>query len=90
MVMTRCVRDVPKGRTFSFVTKAPPSADLLLKAAGIEKGAARPHDGKVGKVTRDQLEDIARVKMAELNTWKLDKAVKMIEGTARSMGIEVP
>ena len=76
-------------RTFSFVTKAPPTADLLLKAAGIEKGAARPNDGKVGKVSRDQLADIARVKMAELNTWKLDKAVKMIEGTARSMGIEV-
>ena len=76
-------------RTFSFVTKAPPTAGLLLKAAGIEKGAARPNDGKVGKVSRDQLVDIARVKMAELNTWKLDKAVKMIEGTARSMGIKV-
>jgi large subunit ribosomal protein L11 len=76
-------------RTFSFVTKAPPTGDLLLKAAGVEKGAARPNTGKVGKVTRVQLEEIARVKMAELNTWKLDKAVKMIEGTARSMGIEV-
>ena len=76
-------------RTFSFVTKAPPTADLLLKAAGVEKGAARPNTAKVGKVTRVQLEEIARVKMSELNTWKLDKAVKMIEGTARSMGIEV-
>jgi large subunit ribosomal protein L11 len=76
-------------RTFSFVTKAPPTADLLLKAAGVEKGAARPNTAKVGKVTRVQLEEIARVKMVELNTWKLEKAVKMIEGTARSMGIEV-
>ncbi|HET9495737.1 MAG TPA: 50S ribosomal protein L11 [Chloroflexia bacterium] len=76
-------------RSFSFVTKAPPTGDLLLKAAGVEKGAARPNTAKVGKVTRVQLEEIARVKMAELNTWKLDKAVKMIEGTARSMGIEV-
>jgi large subunit ribosomal protein L11 len=76
-------------RTFSFVTKAPPTADLLLKAAGVEKGAARPNTAKVGKVTRVQLEEIARVKIVELNTWKLDKAVKMIEGTARSMGIEV-
>ena len=76
-------------RTFSFVTKAPPTGDLLLKAAGVEKGAACPNTAKVGKVTRVQLEEIARVKMAELNTWKLDKAVKMIEGTARSMGIEV-
>jgi large subunit ribosomal protein L11 len=76
-------------RTFSFVTKAPPTADLLLKAASVEKGAARPNTAKVGKVTRVQLEEIARVKMSELNTWKLDKAVKMIEGTARSMGIEV-
>jgi large subunit ribosomal protein L11 len=76
-------------RSFSFVTKAPPTADLLLKAAGVDKGAARPNTAKVGKVTRVQIEEIARVKMAELNTWKLDKAVKMIEGTARSMGIEV-
>jgi large subunit ribosomal protein L11 len=76
-------------RTFTFVTKAPPTADLLLKAAGIDKGAARPNTGKVGKVTREQLEEIARVKMPELNAWKLDKAVKMIEGTARNMGIEV-
>ena len=76
-------------RTITFVTKAPPTADLLRKAAGIEKGAARPNTAKVGKVTREQLEEIARVKMPELNAWKLDKAVKMIEGTARSMGIEV-
>lgn len=76
-------------RSFSFITKAPPTTDLLLKAAGVERGAARPNTAKVGKVTREQLEEIARVKMAELNTWKLDKAVKMIEGTARSMGIEV-
>jgi large subunit ribosomal protein L11 len=76
-------------RSFSFITKAPPTTDLLLKAAGVERGAARPNTAKVGKVTREQLEEIARVKMAELNTWKMDKAVKMIEGTARSMGIEV-
>jgi large subunit ribosomal protein L11 len=76
-------------RSFSFITKAPPTTDLLLKAAGVERGAARPNTAKVGKVTREQLEEIARVKMAELNTWKMDKAVKMIEGTARSMGNEV-
>lgn len=78
-------------RSFTFVIKAPPTADLLRKAAGIEKGSPRPNNGigPVGSITRDQLRHIAQLKMPELNAYDLDGAVKMIEGTARSMGIEV-
>ena len=78
-------------RSFTFVTKAPPTSDLLRKAAGVEKGSGRPGNGlgPVGKVSREQLREIAQVKLQELNAYDLDKAVKMIEGTARSMGIEV-
>jgi large subunit ribosomal protein L11 len=76
-------------RSFSFVTKAPPTAELLRKAAGAAKGAARPNNGKVGTVSRDQLREIARIKLPDLNTSELDKAMKTIEGAARSMGIEV-
>lgn len=76
-------------RSFSFVTKTPPAADLLKKAAGIEGGSSVPNRDRAGKVTRRQLEQIAQTKMADLNTQSVDAAVKMIEGTARSMGIEV-
>jgi large subunit ribosomal protein L11 len=78
-------------RTFTFVTKAPPTADLLRRAAGIEKGSQRPGNGigPAGKVSREQVREIARAKMVDLNSYDLDKAMSMIEGTARSMGIEV-
>ena len=76
-------------RSFTFVTKAPPAADLLRRAAGVAKGAAQPNNGKVGRVIREQLREIARIKLPELNTCDLDNAMKTIEWTARSMGIEV-
>jgi len=76
-------------RSFSFILKTPPSVNLLKKAAGIEKGSAKPNREKVGKVSRAQVEQIAQVKMKDLNALDLDMAVKMIEGTARSMGLEV-
>ena len=76
-------------RSFSFVTKTPPAAILLKKAAGIERASARPHVDKVAKVTREQVREIARTKMPDLNADSLAAAERMIEGTARSMGIEV-
>ena len=76
-------------RSFTFILKTPPSVNLLKKAAGIDKGSAKPNREKVGKVSRAQLEQIARVKMKDLNALDLDMAVKMVEGTARSMGLEV-
>ncbi len=80
---------VYEDRSFTFVTKTPPAAVLLLKAAGVEKGSARPNREKVGRVTRAQVEEIARLKMQDLNARDLDGAVRMVEGTARSMGIVV-
>ena len=76
-------------QSFTFVLKTPPAADLLRKAAGIEKGAAEPNRQKVGKVTRAQIREIAQQKMQDLNTSDLDAAMRMIEGTARSMGIQI-
>ncbi len=76
-------------RSFTFVLKTPPAVNLLKKAAGIEKGSPKPNRDKVGKVSRDQIEQIAHVKMKDLNAFDLPMAVKMIEGTARSMGLEV-
>ena len=76
-------------RSFTFILKTPPAVNLLKKAAGIEKGSAKPNREKVGKVSRAQLEQIAQVKMKDLNAYDLDAAVKMVEGTARSMGLEV-
>jgi large subunit ribosomal protein L11 len=76
-------------RTFSFVTKTPPASNLLLRAAGIPKGAAVPNKDKVGKVTEKQVREIAEVKLPDLNAASVDAAVKSIKGTARSMGIEV-
>ena len=76
-------------RSFTFVTKTPPAAQLILKAAGIEKGSGVPHKTKVGSVTRDQVREIATTKMPDLNARDLDAAEKIIAGTARSMGIEV-
>ena len=76
-------------RTYSFVTKTPPAAILLKKAANIAKGSAEPNKTKVGKVTMKQVREIAQTKMPDLNAANLDAAVKIILGTARSMGMEV-
>ncbi len=76
-------------RSFTFVTKTPPASVLLKKAAGIEVGSPEPNKKKVGRVTRQQVEEIARLKMPDLNARSLEAAVRMVEGTARSMGIEV-
>ena len=76
-------------RTFTFVTKTPPASILLLKAAGIQKGSGVPNKTKIGKVTRKQVEEIARLKMPDLNAASVEAAMKTVEGTARSMGMEV-
>ena len=76
-------------RSFTFITKTPPAAQLLLKAAGVPKGAGAPHLEKVGKVSRDQVREIAERKMQDLNAIDVDGAMRIIEGTARSMGITV-
>ena len=80
---------VYEDRSFSFVTKTPPAADLLRRAAGIDKGSGRPNTATVGRVTGDQVREIAETKMRDLNAIDLDGAIKQVEGTARSMGIEI-
>ena len=75
-------------KSFTYIMKTPPASILLKKAAGIQKGSGVPHTDKVGKVTRAQLEEIAKTKMADLNAYDIDQAVKIIAGSARSMGIE--
>ena len=76
-------------RSFTFVLKTPPAPDLLRKAAGVDKGSATPKRATAGKVTRDQVREIAAIKMADLNANDVEAAARQIEGTARSMGIEV-
>jgi large subunit ribosomal protein L11 len=76
-------------RSYTFITKTPPAPILLLKAAGIDKGSGEPNRKKVGKVTRAQVEEIAKTKMPDLNAASLETAIKTIEGTARSMGLEI-
>jgi large subunit ribosomal protein L11 len=76
-------------QTFTFVTKTPPVSDLLKKAAGLDKGSGEPNRNKVGKVTRDQIREIAETKMKDLNAIDLEGAMKQVEGSARSMGITV-
>jgi len=76
-------------RSFSFVTKTPPAAILLKRAAKIAKGSGEPNREKVGKVTKDQVREIAQIKRADLNALDVEGAIRIIEGTARSMGIEV-
>ncbi len=80
---------VYKDRTFDFIMKSPPASVLLKQAAGIVKGAAQPNKEKVGTVTKSQVREIAQKKIKDLNTDDVDKAMRMIEGTARNMGIEV-
>ena len=76
-------------RTYDFILKQPPASELLKKAAGIEKGAGEPNKAKVGKITKSQLEEIAKRKMPDLNAEDLEAAKRIIEGTARSMGITI-
>ena len=74
-------------RTFTFVTKTPPAAELIKKAAGLKKGSSTPHTDKVGKISKDQIREIATTKLPDLNANDVDAAMLIIEGTARSMGI---
>ncbi|SDQ82615.1 50S ribosomal protein L11 [Thermostaphylospora chromogena] len=76
-------------RSFSFVTKTPPAPELIKKAAGLEKGSSNPHRDKVGKLTRQQLREIAETKMKDLNANDIEAAEKIIAGTARSMGVTI-
>ncbi|MGH7497068.1 MAG: 50S ribosomal protein L11 [bacterium] len=78
-----------KDRSFTFILKTPPASVLLVKAAGLEKGSGVPNRNKVGKVTKDQVRQIATQKMEDLNANDIEAAMRMVEGTARSMGIEV-
>ena len=80
---------VYKDRSFNFVLKTPPASFLLKKAAGIAKGSGTPNKEKVGRVTRKQIEDIARIKLPDLNTDDLQAAIRMVEGTAKNMGLEI-
>jgi large subunit ribosomal protein L11 len=80
---------VYEDRSFTFVTKTPPASDLLKKAAGVQAGSGAPNKNKVGSISRDQVLEIARMKMKDLNAYDEDAAVKMIEGSARSMGLTV-
>ncbi|MCW2824353.1 MAG: rplK [Aeromicrobium sp.] len=74
-------------RTFSFITKTPPAAELIKKAAGLAKGSPVPHKEKVGKISKDQIREIATTKLPDLNATDIDAAMKIVEGTARSMGV---
>jgi large subunit ribosomal protein L11 len=76
-------------RSFTFITKTPPAAQLIKKAAGVEKGSGEPHKNKVGSITREQLREIAQTKMPDLNAGSIEQAEKIVAGTARSMGINV-
>jgi large subunit ribosomal protein L11 len=76
-------------RSFTFVTKMPPASDLLRRALGVEKGSADAGQKRIGELERDKIRDIARTKMADLNTTDIDKAVSILEGTARSMGVDL-
>jgi large subunit ribosomal protein L11 len=80
---------VYEDRSFTFVTKTPPAATLILKAAGVEKGSSEPHKAKVAKITREQVREIAKTKLPDLNANDVDAAEKIIAGTARSMGVSV-
>ena len=80
---------VYEDRSFTFITKTPPAADLIKKAAGVQKGSGIPHTNKVGKISMDQVRQIAQTKMPDLNANDIDAAAKIVAGTARSMGITV-
>jgi len=80
---------VYQDKTFTFITKTPPAAILLKKAAKVEKGSGEPNRNKIGRVTRQQVKDIAKLKMPDLNAMDVEMAERMVEGTARSMGIDI-
>ena len=80
---------VYEDRSFTFQLKTPPAAKLLLKAAGVQKGSPEPHKTKVGKITEQQVEEIAKIKMPDLNCFELEAAMRSVRGTARSMGVDV-
>ena len=80
---------VYEDRSFTFVTKTPPAAELIRKALGIEKGSGEPHRTKVGKITQAQLREIAELKLPDLNTTSIESAMRSVAGTARSMGLDV-
>ncbi len=84
-----CVLTIYKDRSFSFILKTPPASELIKKAAGIIKGSGEPNKNKVGKLTIEQVKEIATTKMPDLNAFDIEKAMETIKGTARSMGIEV-
>jgi large subunit ribosomal protein L11 len=88
-MITPVVITIYADRSFSFITKTPPAAVLLRKAAGLEKGSAEPNKTKVGRVSRQQVREIAELKMPDLNAADVDAAMRMVAGTARSMGLEV-
>ncbi|MCD6408503.1 50S ribosomal protein L11 [bacterium] len=83
------VLTIYEDRSFDFIIKTPPTSELIKKAANIVKGSSVPNREKVGKITRKQLEEIAKIKMPDLNTDDLEKAMKIVEGSARSMGVEI-
>jgi large subunit ribosomal protein L11 len=87
--ITPVVITVYADRSFTFITKTPPASVLIKKAIGLEKGSSVPNKNKVGKLTKEQVSEIAKKKMPDLNAATLDAAIKTIEGTARSMGIEI-
>jgi len=87
--VTPIIVTIYKDRSFTFILKTPPAAELLKKAARVEKGSAEPNKNKIGSVTKDQVRAIAEQKMEDLNAFDVDQAMKMVEGTARSMGITV-
>jgi large subunit ribosomal protein L11 len=84
-----CVLTIYKDRSFSFILKTPPASELIKKAAGIVKGSGTPNKDKVGKLTMDQVKEIATTKMPDLNAFNIEKAMEIIRGTARSMGVEI-
>ena len=84
-----CVLTIYKDRTFSFILKTPPASELIKKAAGIIKGSSTPNKDKVGRITLDQVREIASTKMPDLNAVSVEQAMETIKGTARSMGVEV-
>ena len=88
-ILTPVVITVYQDHSFTFITKTPPASVLLAKAAGVEKGSGTPNKDKVGKVTRAQVEEIAKTKLPDLNASSLEAAVNIVMGSARSMGIEV-
>ncbi|MEE9524613.1 MAG: 50S ribosomal protein L11 [Thermodesulfovibrionales bacterium] len=84
-----CVLTIYKDRSFDFITKTPPASELIKKAAGIVKGSGVPNRDKVGKITSAQVKEIAEKKMPDLNAYSIDQAMKIVSGTARSMGVDV-